>query len=146
MPSHLVADRMRAEIIFSVWYLSGIKCLSCKVMIVLKIGGSINFYVCAQRGNGAGLHRLHTRVLQTQTYLMWPGKSQWLISPQAALHFTTRAQRMQFSVCAHLLYYLRTTREKICFVNKCLCLDRKEHKGKICSLLKRFSIKKKKSS
>lgn len=32
---------------------------------VLKIGGSINFYVCAQRANGAGLHRLHTSALNT---------------------------------------------------------------------------------
>lgn len=35
----------------------------------------------------------------------------------------------KFSVSANLAYYLRTATEKICLVDKCLFLDRKEHKA-----------------
>lgn len=36
----------------------------------------------------------------------------------------------KFSVSANLAYYLRTAMGKICLVDKCLFLDRKEHKAK----------------
>lgn len=36
----------------------------------------------------------------------------------------------KISVSANLAYYPRTATEKICLVDKCLFLDRKEHKEK----------------
>lgn len=71
--------------------------------------------------NQAGSYRRHTEALQTQTYLRWPGRSQWLISPQAASDKDQKNVN-KFSVCANLLYYLRTAAERwavltsVCFL------------------------------
>lgn len=137
---------MRPEIICSVLYCTGIKCLSCEVMMMMMMCWKYELLFILllhsrdggagqgeERGGGcqAGSHRLHTKVSKTQTCLTWPGRSQWLISPRAALHFCDKVSKNvnKFSVSANLPYYLRTAAEKICLVDKCLFLDRKEHKA-----------------
>lgn len=116
---------MRPEIIRPLRYCTGIKCLPCTAMMMCwKIRASINFYAGARRGEpgGAGLHRLHTEALWTQTYLTWPGRSQWLILTPGGFTLCDKGSKNvnKLSVSANLSYYLRTAGEKICLVDKCL--------------------------
>lgn len=87
--------------------------------------------MCGLReGNEAGPYRLHTKLLWTQTYLMGPDRSQWLISPRAALHFVTgfKECKQVFSL-TKWAYYLRTARKDL-LRSVWFFFDRKAHKAK----------------